>query len=202
LSSENELIGQAQAGDTDAFCLLAQAYERRIYSLAFHYCRERQDAEDLSQEVWLKAYAALSTFRYESTFYTWLRKITINCFLNHRRANSFRWQSQTESASIENYAVTDDAGSSARGLESTLQNHLVVERVMHALAGVTPRQRLIFLLKHQEGMTYEEISQELGCSLGTVKKSVSRTIAKLREKLGVNDESENYMSCAATGILR
>ncbi|MGH9871629.1 MAG: RNA polymerase sigma factor [Pyrinomonadaceae bacterium] len=202
MSSEAELIRQAQAGDTDAFCLLAQAYERRIYSLAFHYSRERQDAEDLSQEVWLKAYAAISTFRYESNFYTWLRQITINCFLNHRRAKSVRWHSQiVDSASAENYAAQDDAGSSARGLETTLQNQLVVERVMQALAGVTPQQRLIFLLKHQEGMTYEEISKELGCSPGTVKKSVSRTIAKLREKLGVNEEPENYMSCAATGIL-
>ena len=68
MTSEDELVRQAQAGDTDAFCLLAQAYERRIYSLALHYSRERQDAEDLSQEVWLKAYAALSTFRYESSF--------------------------------------------------------------------------------------------------------------------------------------
>jgi len=202
LSSEDELVRQAQAGDTDAFCLLAQAYERRIYSLALHYSRGRQDAEDLSQEVWLKAYAALSTFRYESSFYTWLRQITINCFLNHRRAKSYRWHNRTSDASNENYAIRDDAGSSARGLESTLQNHLVVEKVMQVLAGVTPQQRLIFLLKHQEGMTYEEIAKELGCSPGTVKKSVSRTIAKLREKLGANQEPENYMSCAAAGILR
>ena len=202
MSSETELIRQAQGGDTDAFCLLAQAYERRIYSLAFHYSRERQDAEDLSQEVWLKAYAALSTFRFDSSFYTWLRKITINCFLNHRRTKSFLWQSQTAEKSIEDYAIKDDAGSAARGLESTLQNHLVVEKVMRVLADVTPQQRLIFLLKHQEGMTYEEISKELGCSLGTVKKSVSRTVGKLREKLGVTEEPENYISCAATGVLR
>jgi RNA polymerase sigma-70 factor (ECF subfamily) len=202
LTSEAELIRQAQAGDTEAFCLLAQAYERRIYSLALHYSRERRDAEDLSQEVWLKAYAALSTFRSESSFYTWLRKITINCFLNHRRAKSLPWQIQTADTSIEDYAIKDDSGSAARGLESALQNHLVVEKVMRALADVTPQQRLIFLLKHQEGMTYEEISKELGCSLGTVKKSVSRTVAKLREKLGVNEGSESFMSCAATGLLR
>jgi len=201
LSSEDELIRQAQAGDTDAFCLLAQAYERRIYSLAFHYARERQDAEDLSQEVWLKAYAALSSFRSESSFYTWLRQITINCFLNHRRGKASRWRGQIDdSAANENSANLSDAGSS--GLESALQNHLVVEKVMQALADVTPQQRLIFLLKHQEGMTYEEIAKEIGCSTGTVKKSVSRTVAKLREKLGVNKESESYMSCAATGILR
>jgi RNA polymerase sigma-70 factor (ECF subfamily) len=205
LSSENELIRRAQAGDTDAFSSLAQAYERRIYSLAFHYCREHQDAEDLSQEVWLKAYSALATFRYESCFYTWLRKITINCFLNHRRrgAKAFPWQRQnTSPATIDDYAIKDDAGSAADRLEITLQNQLVVKKVMQALGGVTPQQRLIFLLKHQEGMTYEEISKELGCSIGTVKKSVSRTIAKLREQLGLNDESGNFISWAATGILR
>ena len=202
LSSEDELIRQAQSGDTEAFCLLAQAYERRIYSLAFHYSRERQDAEDLSQEAWLKAYAAIATFRFESSFYTWLRKITINCFLNHRRTKFWRWQIQTTDTSIEPAVMKDDQGATSRGFESALQNHLVVEKVMRALADVTPQQRLIFLLKHQEGMTYEEISKELGCSVGTVKKSVSRTVAKLREKLGVNEEPENYMSCAATGVLR
>jgi RNA polymerase sigma-70 factor (ECF subfamily) len=203
LSSEDELIRRAQAGESEAFCLLAQAYERRIYSLALHYCRERQDAEDLSQEVWLKAYAALTTFRFESSFYTWLRKITINCFLNHRRAKSFRWQKQsTEGVAIENHSTKGDAGAAAAASESTLQNRLVLEKVSQALAGVTPQQRLIFLLKHQEGLTYEEIAKELGCSLGTVKKSVSRTITKLREKLGVKEEPGNYISCAATGILR
>jgi len=205
LSSESELIRRAQAGEADAFCSLAQAYERRIYSLAFHYCREREDAEDLSQEVWLKAYAALATFRHESSFYTWLRKITINCFINHRRhgANFFPWQRQnTDASTIDDYTIKSDAGSGAARLELTLQNQLVVEKVMQALGDATPRQRLIFLLKHQEEMTYEEISKELGCSVGTVKKSVSRTIANLREQLGVNDESENYISCAATGILR
>ncbi|HUS11747.1 MAG TPA: sigma-70 family RNA polymerase sigma factor [Pyrinomonadaceae bacterium] len=202
MSSEDELIRLAQSGDTNAFCLLAEAYERRIFSLAFHYCRERQDAEDLSQEVWLRAYAALPGFRFESTFYTWLRKITINCFLNYRRARSSRQSETLESAEIAESHTTLHNGGALVGFESTLQNRLVVEKVMQALAGVSPQQRLIFLLKHQEGMTYAEISKELGCSLGTVKKSISRTVAKLREKLQVVEEPENYISSAATGILR
>jgi len=203
LSSEDELIGRAQAGETDAFCLLAEAYERRIYSLAFHYCRDRQDAEDLSQEVWLRAYAALATFRYESSFYTWLRKITINCFLNHHRSRSFPWSIKLAgSASIDEPAIDNDAQSATARLETTLENRMVVERVMQALSEATPQQRLIFLLKHQEGMTYEEIAKELDCSPGTVKKSVSRTIAKLRKQLGVSEEPENYVSCAATGIWK
>ncbi len=72
---------------------------------------------------------------------------------------------------------------------------------MQALAEVTAQQRLTFLLKHQEGMTYEEIANAMGCSTGAVKKSVSRTITKLRESLGANDETESYVSCAATELL-
>lgn len=201
MTHENELIRRAQAGDTESFCLLAQAYERRIYSLAFHYCRERQDAEDLSQEAWLKAYAALATFRHESNFYTWLRRITINCCLNHQRSSFFRRQKQSHSTNSDD-AIVDDAVPLTIGFESTLQNRLVVAKVMQALADVTPKQRLMFLLKHHEGMTYEEIATEFDCSLGTVKKSVSRTITKLRDKLGVNDEPGKYISCAATQSLR
>ena len=203
MSSENDLIRQAQAGETEAFCLLAQAHERRIFSLAFHYCRDHQDAEDLSQEVWLKAYAALASFRFESTFYTWLRKITINCFLNHRRRNS-RSIAQEEQLTDQNgldVVAHDRHARYATNLEVTLQNRLVVERVMQALADVSPQQRLVFLLKYEEGMTYEEISNALGCSTGAVKKSVSRTVTRLRETLGANDDNENYISCAATGLL-
>ena len=193
LNSEQELIKLAQAGDSDAFCLIADAYARRIYSLAFHFCRDRQDAEDLSQEVWLKAYSAVASFRFESSFYTWLRKIAINCFLNYRRSAASKFES-SEPAS-------EDAHDETRSWETNLHNQLVIDRVMEALADVTPQQRLIFLLKHEEGLTYDEISRTLGCSVGTVKKSIARTIVKLRERLGAREQSENYMSCAAAGIL-
>lgn len=195
MTSEPELIRLAQAGDRDAFCQLAEAYERRIYSLAFHFCRDRQNAEDLSQEVWLKAYLAVATFRFESSFYTWLRKIAINCFLNDRRAAASEYQSHEQVS--EASANEHPAGS----WETSLHNQLVVDRVMQALSDVTAQQRLIFLLKHQEGLTYEEISRSLGCSVGTVKKSVARTITKLRERLSANEEPEKYISCAAAGIL-
>lgn len=201
MSSEHELIRLAQRGDSDAFCLLAKAYERRIYSLAFHYCRDHQDAEDLSQEVWLKAFAAVSSFRFESTFYTWLRKIAINCFLNYRRGGSRRFPSHEQ---VDPKLLGEDErldGVAFGSWETTLHKQLVVGQVMQALSDVTPQQRLIFLLKHQEGLTYEEISKSLGCSAGTAKKSVARTIVKLREKLGANEEAEGYISCAATGIL-
>src|SRR6186997_354686 len=94
-AGDTDLIKRAQAADIDAFCRLAERYARRIYLLASHYCRNAQDAEDLSQEVWLKAYQAVRTFRSDSSFYTWLRRITINTFLNHRRSSFFRSHGQT-----------------------------------------------------------------------------------------------------------
>jgi len=194
---EDDLIRQSQSGDATAFSLLAERYERRIYSLALHYCRDRQDAEDLSQEAWLKAYQALGSFRYESGFYTWLRKITINCFLNYQRSRSFRRHLQTTSnETLKSNTITESSLHSTN-LETTLQNRILVSRVMQSLAEVTAHQRLIFLLKHHEGMTSEEIARALGCSTGTVKKSLSRTVAILRKHLESNNESRDYLPCAA-----
>jgi RNA polymerase sigma-70 factor (ECF subfamily) len=196
IPNENLLISQSQSGDAQAFCLLAKRYERRIYSLALHYCRNSHDAEDLSQEVWLKAYQAVATFRGQSTFYTWLRRITINCFLNHRRSRLFRRdlkydfnQLEFGDPAIANYTTEVN-------LETTVQNKVLVDRVMKALSAVTPNQRLIFLLKHHEGMTCDEIARELGCSTGSVKKSLFRTVSKLRAHLETSEPTD-YIPCTA-----
>lgn len=174
-NSETELIRRAQAQDTDAFCLLAERYARRIYLLAFHYCQSAQDAEDLSQEVWLKAYQALASFRSDSSFYTWLRRITINSFLNHQRTNSIRIAEPETNCDI--------------GCDETVYSNALFRDVMEALADLTSSQRLMFLLRHYEGMSYEEIGNAMGCSPGTAKKSVWRALGKLRAKFEVGDDA-------------
>lgn len=174
-----------------AFAELAGRYERRIYSLALHYSHDPQDAEDLSQEAWLRAFRAINTFKGESNFYTWIRRITINCFLNHERAPFARWRSMLRH--------TDEPSSlaSVHDIEHSLHDRILIQKVMGALGKLTPRQRLIFVLKHQEGMTYEEIAHTLGCSTGTAKKAVARALAKLREQLHVDIDSSEYIPCAA-----
>jgi RNA polymerase sigma-70 factor (ECF subfamily) len=197
--SEDELIRLAQAADMDAFCLLAQRYERRIYSLALHFCHNHQDAEDLSQEVWLKTYQALKTFKGESSFYTWLRRITINCFLNHQRARSFRWRGQTTAVQLlAADAIEAGASRTAADSEKALLDRIMAQKVMQALSELTPQQRLIFLLKHHEEMTYEEISNAVGCSTGTAKKSVFRAVIKLREHLNIEVQSPNALRSLQT----
>jgi len=195
IDSEEELIRQAQRADSDAFCALAERYERRIYSLAFHYCHDSEDAEDLSQEVWLRAYQAIRTFRGDSSFYTWLRRITINCFLNHRRAKSL--VGRRPGIEVSSLELVSNAAVSSLDSECMLHNQILLEKVRQALSELTTQQRLIFLLKHYEGMTYEEISEAVGCSTGTAKKSVSRAIAKLRTRLEVAAGKTECVPCTA-----
>ena len=179
--NDTDLIRRAQADDIDAFCLLAQRYARRIHLLAFHYCRNAQDAEDLSQEVWMKAYQALRSFRSDSSFYTWLRRITINAFLNHRRSTLFRKNGQT--TAVQLVQIDDEPLESCAVSPENIYTKVLFENVVDALAELTPSQRLAFLLRHYEGMTYDEIAAAMNCSSGTVKKGVSRAITKLRAKL-------------------
>ena len=187
--NETDLIRRAQDDDANAFCSLAERYARRIYLLAFHYCRNAQDAEDLSQEVWMKAFQALAGFRAEASFYTWLRRITINAFLNHQRAGSFRQQGQTmfvELLTADSETIFDARSTSAE----SVYNKVLFESVMSALGDLTPAQRLMFLLRHYEGMSYDEVAAAMNCSTGTVKKGVSRAISKLRAKLDTKTEDE------------
>ncbi|MBA3241929.1 MAG: sigma-70 family RNA polymerase sigma factor [Acidobacteria bacterium] len=195
MTTEDQLIRRAQEGEVEAFCQLAKNYERRLYALAMHYCRDPHDAEDLSQEVWLKAFKALHGFRAESSFYTWLRQITINTFLNDRRAmtttrdherTAIRFDSLDELAEETGHFALSTRGDAENGF---LQK-IMVERVMQALGELTPPQRLIFLLKHREGMTYQEIASACECSIGSVKKSLFRSLVKLRAALGLGIVAE------------
>lgn len=197
-ASDIDLVRRAQAEDIDAFCLLAERYARRIHLLAAHYCRNTQDAEDLSQEVWLKAYQGVQTFRFDSSFYTWLRRITINAFLNHRRSSFFRSNGQTFSVQLLQIDGEEPHFESNSRAQENIYNKLLFESVVNALAELTPAQRLAFLLRHYEGMTYEEIATAMNCSIGTVKKGVWRAIGKLRARLSPeSDEQETLTSLAS-----
>lgn len=181
-TSENELVARARGGDAAAFCALAARYERRVYSLALHFCRDRADAEDLSQEVWLRAFRALAGFRGDSSFYTWLRRIAVNAFLNSRESALRRNEVRAAPETDDRRAVT--AGVAAAGdAAATLDDKLLTGEVWRALGELPRQQRLVFLLKHEEGMTYDEIARALDCSPGTAKKAVFRAVTRLRARL-------------------
>lgn len=167
-----ELIRRARDGDDAAFQTLVERHARRVHRLALRFCANNADAEDLSQEVWLKAHKSLKTFRGEAEFYTWLRRILIHTFLNRRARREL--------------VEFDEELFAHNSFDEDFARKLTADRIREILNEMTAQQRLIFLLKHDEGMTYDEIARSLDCSSGTIKKSLFRTVQKLREKLKVN----------------
>jgi RNA polymerase sigma-70 factor (ECF subfamily) len=170
--AETELIARAKQGDVDAFCLLVSSHRRSLYSLALRLCGNHHDAEDLSQEVFLNAYRALDRFRGDSSFHTWLRRITVNSFLNHKRKKELL-------SAADN---TEGEGFPIAGSDRTAFNNVMVQQVLQYLEEFPARQRLMFVMKHQEGLTYEEVADYCGTSVGTVKQTVFRVVEKLRQK--------------------
>src|ERR1700755_445620 len=137
LTSEDELIRRAQRGDLEAFGGLARVYERRVYALALHYCRRPEDAEDLSQDVWLKAFRSLGGFRFESNFYTWLCRITVNTFLNHKRSGTVTRDGETTAVRLDSLEELLEEPSSRNGAEEDIQRKVLAERVISALGELT-----------------------------------------------------------------
>jgi RNA polymerase sigma-70 factor (ECF subfamily) len=167
-----ETIRRAQAGDEAAFSGLIEIHARRVHRLAVRFCRNAPDAEDLSQEVWIKVHKSIGTFRGDSQFYTWVRQILIRTFLSHRP--------RAETVCFDEFVFAENS------FAENIDRKILADKVRDALSELTAQQRLMFLLKHEEGMTYEEIAHEFECSSGTVKKSIFRTVHKLRQRFGVN----------------
>ena len=170
--SETELIAKAQAGDVDAFCALVSMHQRAIYSAAFRFCENHYDAEDLTQETFISAHRAIGQFKGLSSFHTWLRKIMLNAFLNGRRKHKPRDPRDIS----ENYELH------SAGSDKAAWNNVIVQQVLQRLQVVPERSRLMFIMKHQEGLTCEEIAEHFGTTTGTVKKTLFRLMALLREE--------------------
>lgn len=180
-AEEADLIARAQSGDAGAFCDLAGSHQRSLYVLALKYSGNHHDAEDLTQEVMLNAYRAIHQFKGMSSFRTWLARIMMNSFLNQKRKSdplaTTKRQSALEEDIEPSFAVSRPSGAAER----SVHDGLVMQKVLRLLRSVPERQRLMFLMKHQEGMTCEEIAETMGTSVGTVKKTLFRVVDRLRQ---------------------
>jgi hypothetical protein len=129
--NEDELIERARNGDAEAFCSLARCYERRIYLLALYYCREPTDAEDLSQEVWLRAYKAFGTFRGDASFHV-AAPHHGQCFLDHKHNKQKRHQNDSFSIDAENIETMNEWSAAiiprTDNFETSAHRHLLVEK--------------------------------------------------------------------------
>ncbi|MEA5152613.1 MAG: sigma-70 family RNA polymerase sigma factor [Oscillospiraceae bacterium] len=176
---EAEIIRRVQSGDTEAYEALVTEYQKNVYNLALRMTGNPEDAADMSQEAFIKAYSSLALFRGDSKFSVWLYRIVSNVCLDHLRRQSRR---QTLSLSVE-----DDEGDEAQidipdlsqSPEELLERQLTREAVRRGLDSLPPAQRQILLLREIQGLSYEEISAALNIDEGTVKSRIFRARKKL-----------------------
>jgi RNA polymerase sigma-70 factor (ECF subfamily) len=180
-TGESELIARAQCGDAEAFCVLATHHHRSLYLLALKYSGNHHDAEDLMQDVMLNAYRAIHQFRGMSSFRTWLARIMMNSFLNQKRKSDPLGPAKRQDPIEPDFEPPFDSANPKHGSERIVHNGLVMQQILKLLGSVPERQRLMFLMKHQEGMTCEEIADTMGTSVGTVKKTLFRVVDRLRQ---------------------
>ena len=185
--SETELIREAQAGSRAAFDTLVRRYEHQVLRLALHLTGSEHDAEDIYQEAFLKAYRYLGNFRFECSFYTWIYRIVTNLCLDQLRRRKTRREDHSvvvdhSGGEIDLLAsVSDDRSFSNPGKE--LDRKLLGERIQSALEKLTPRERMVFELKHYQGLRLRVIGEMLSTTEETAKNTLFRATKKLRTQL-------------------
>ena len=186
---EQSLIREAQAGKRAAFEELVHRYDRDVLRLALNLLQRPEDARDVYQEAFLKVYRNLHRFRFECTFYTWLYRIVTNVCLDHLRRRNSRPEVQAPEAEIEGDAVPTDFFDRQREIsaavdpERRLMGQEIGRHIAAALDMLSPRERMVFELKHYQGLKLRAIGEMLGTSEETVKNSLFRATRKLRARL-------------------
>jgi len=184
------LIERAQTGDRAAFEELVHRYDRDVLRLALSILRTAEDARDVYQDVFLKVYRNLHRFRSDCSFYTWLYRIVTNVCLDHLR----RRRSRPEDQAPDYAAISgEDAGEDFFGRqrdanvehdpERLVLGQEIAEKIDGALQSLSPRERLIFEMKHYQGLKLRAIGEALGATEETVKTSLFRATRKLRTQL-------------------
>jgi RNA polymerase sigma-70 factor (ECF subfamily) len=186
------LIEQVKAGQTEAFAGLVRKYQDRVFNACWRICGNLEDARDLTQEAFLKAFDSLDTFRRQSGFYTWMYRIAVNLALSHRRGSRRRQVlSLDQGANIDG---TQAAGLAGR-VADRIQNDPAVRTddaemqraVVQALQSLDDDHRAVVVLRDIEGLDYREIAEVLQIPTGTVKSRLHRARATLAEAIGPPD---------------
>jgi RNA polymerase sigma-70 factor (ECF subfamily) len=181
------LIREAQRGNRAAFEDLVRQYDQAVLRLALHLTRSDADAQDVYQEAFLKAYRSIGNFRFECSFYTWLYRIVTNLCLDHMRRKQVR-KEESAVASDPNgteYDLMDSVADDRSGAnpERDLMRRELGSRIAHALEKLTARERMVFELKHYQGLKLRTIGDILNTTEETAKNTLFRATQKLRGAL-------------------
>lgn len=184
LSDEEGLINKASKGDAAAFEALVTKYEKGVYNLAFRLVSDRDDAMDIAQEVFLKAYQALPRFRGDSRFSTWIYRVCVNASLDHlRRKQKMASYSLDEPLSFKESPVTREIEDESGSVEDSVETKSLGQAVLAVLRDLEPQHRVIILLSDVKGYSYQEIADILGLCMGTVKSRLHRSRNMVRKLL-------------------
>jgi len=184
-----ELIREAQKGSRAAFDVLVRQYDQAVLRLAMHLTGSEQDAQDIHQEAFLKAYRHIGSFRFECSFYTWIYRIVTNLCLDLLRRRKTRREDSSviiDSTGEEHDTmvnVSDDRAMANPARE--FDRKILAEKIQTALATLTPRERTVFELKHYQGLRLRTIGEMLNTTEETAKNTLFRATRKLRTQLSV-----------------
>jgi RNA polymerase sigma-70 factor (ECF subfamily) len=184
--SDTDLIIQAQKGNQNAFEELVYRYDRNVLSVTLKYANNEDDAKDLYQEVFIRVYRGMKSFRFQSEFSTWLFRITTNVCLTYKSRSkdhlkvSIHNDFDNEEREISTSQELVYEGSSPEEISSGAN---IGEIVNEAVESLSPKQKMTFILKHYEGYKIREIAEMMNCKEGTVKKYLFDATKNLRKKL-------------------
>ncbi len=181
MEAVSQLVCRAQKKDLAAFEQLVLLYQDRVFALARRLAGNPPDAEDLAQEVFVRAYRGIHTFRGESDFGTWLHRITVNLWLNSRRKASVAVVSLDEPLATQDGELRREVPTLDGEPESMLLERELGELMQRALDTLPKEQQAVLVLRELEDYTYEEMAAILNCSLGTVRSRLSRARLGLRK---------------------
>jgi RNA polymerase sigma-70 factor, ECF subfamily len=178
---DNELIRRYQSGDTSAFGLLVRRHDRLILRIAARFTSCPEDAKDIYQEVFYRVYRGLNRFRYQSEFTTWLYRITANVCATHRTIRNRHKHLPFDAVARD--SIDPSFVKNSDGEADILRRHEIKRRIAEALGILSPKQKLVFTLKHYEGLKIREIAEFMGCTEGTIKRYLFTAIDTMRSQL-------------------
>jgi RNA polymerase sigma-70 factor, ECF subfamily len=189
IASENEnpdlaLVEKVRAGDVASYDKLVRKYERQLFRIAQHITQNREDAEDVMQDAFVKAFEKLDQFQGNSKFYTWLVRIAVNeSLMRLRKRRTGKLVSMDEDVQTEEGSVPRDFADWAPNPEDNYSQAELAEILRKTIQGLPPGFRVVFVLRDVDGLSTEETAESLGLSIPAVKSRLLRARLQLRERL-------------------